>query len=45
MAGYFDCPVWTEGGDWECINSVDDLEQVIEYVLNAQDGKGNEYAD
>jgi REP element-mobilizing transposase RayT len=32
-----DRPVWTEGGDWECINEVDDLEHVIDYVLYAQD--------
>ena len=34
-----DRPVWTRGGDWECINDEDDLEQVIEYVRNAQDRK------
>jgi len=29
--------VWTEGGDWECINSDDDLETVCIYVREAQD--------
>lgn len=32
-----DRDVWTRGGDWECINEVDDLERVIDYVLFAQD--------
>ena len=40
---YVDRPVWTEGGDWECINSLDDLEQVIAYVLDAQDRKNNNH--
>jgi hypothetical protein len=30
-------PVWTVGGDWECINTEDDLEQVVLYVRDAQD--------
>ena len=30
-------PVWTVGGDWECINSEEDLENVCKYVLDAQD--------
>ena len=30
-------PVWTVGGDWECINSEDDLETVCLYVREAQD--------
>jgi REP element-mobilizing transposase RayT len=34
-----DRPVWTEGGDWQCINSEDELQQVIEYVEIAQDRK------
>jgi REP element-mobilizing transposase RayT len=42
---YIDRPVWTEGGDWECINSVDDLEQVIAYVIEAQDRKGIGHTD
>ncbi len=30
-------PVWTVGGDWVCVNSEDDLEQVCLYVREAQD--------
>jgi REP element-mobilizing transposase RayT len=30
-------PVWTRGGDWECINHEDDLEVVCQYVREAQD--------
>jgi REP element-mobilizing transposase RayT len=36
---FVDRPVWTKGGDWECINSEDDLEQVVLYVDVAQDRK------
>ena len=32
-----DRPVWTALGDWECINSEEDLETVILYVSEAQD--------
>ena len=32
-----DRPVWTVLGDWECINTEDDLEAVIQYVSEAQD--------
>jgi REP element-mobilizing transposase RayT len=32
-----DRPVWTVGGDWQCINTEDDLEQVCLYVRDAQD--------
>jgi hypothetical protein len=41
-AGWKDRPVWTVGGDWECINTEDDLETVIAYVLEAQDRKSLE---
>ena len=34
---FVDRPVWTTGGDWQCINSEDELEQVIVYVNEAQD--------
>ena len=34
---FVDRPVWTTGGDWQCINSEDELEQVIVYVSEAQD--------
>ncbi|WP_153557266.1 hypothetical protein [Roseimaritima sediminicola] len=30
-------PVWTKLGDWECINTEDDLELVVRYVNEAQD--------
>lgn len=35
-------PVWTVGGDWVCVNSETELEQVCRYVLEAQDRKGLE---
>jgi REP element-mobilizing transposase RayT len=34
---FLDRPVWTTLGDWECVNDVDDLEQVCQYVRDAQD--------
>ena len=34
-----DRQVWTVGGDWTCINSQNDLEQVSLYVREAQDRK------
>lgn len=30
-------PVWTHGGDWECINESNDLEAVCLYVREGQD--------
>lgn len=36
---FVDRPVWTEGGDWQCINRDAELEQVILYVEEAQDRK------
>jgi hypothetical protein len=30
-------PVWTTGGDWQCVNTEDELEQVVLYVSVAQD--------
>ena len=36
-----DRPVWTVGGDWDCINSKDDLEAVCLYVREAQDRMQN----
>jgi REP element-mobilizing transposase RayT len=36
-ADFRDRPVWTVGGDWECINSTDELESVCQYVTEAQD--------
>ena len=38
-----DRPVWTVGGDWECINSEDDLEEVCLYVREAQDRMEHRY--
>lgn len=29
-------PVWSVGGDWQCINSEADLQQVVAYVRDAQ---------
>jgi REP element-mobilizing transposase RayT len=36
-AVFCDRPVWTFGGDWVCINSDDELEEVCAYVREAQD--------
>jgi REP element-mobilizing transposase RayT len=36
-SAFSDRPVWTTGGDWECINYEDDLVTVCEYVRDAQD--------
>lgn len=32
-------PVWTVGGDWQCINTEHDLAAAVEYVMEAQDRK------
>ncbi|MDX1964818.1 MAG: hypothetical protein SFX18_16835 [Pirellulales bacterium] len=32
-----DRPIWTVGGDWECLNDLNDLEAVCLYVNEAQD--------
>ncbi len=32
-------PVWSELGDWQCINTEEELEIVIAYVMDAQDRK------
>lgn len=37
-----DRPVWTVGGDWQCINSENELEQVIVYTTEAQDRKARD---
>ncbi len=39
---FVDRPVWTVSGDWQCINTEDELEQVIQYAGEAQDGKGRD---
>ena len=36
---FVDRPVWSVGGDWKCINSEDDLAQVILYAGDVQDRK------
>lgn len=38
-----DRPVWTELGDWQCVNTENDLEDAIIYVSEAQDRKGIEH--
>jgi REP element-mobilizing transposase RayT len=38
---YCNRAVWTVGGDWESVNSDDDLEAVCLYVREAQDQIGN----
>ena len=35
-------PVWTTGGDWQCVNTEGELEQVVFYVSEGQDRKGVE---
>ncbi len=34
-----DRPVWSRGGDWQCVNSEDDLAIVIKYASDVQDAK------
>lgn len=43
---FVDRPIWTVGGDWQCINSEEEnseeeLEQVILYANEGRDRKGN----
>ena len=40
---FVDRPVWTVGGDWECINSEQNLETVCQYVREAQDRMEHEH--
>jgi hypothetical protein len=42
-AVFRDRRVWTVGGDWECVNSEDDLETVCLYVREAQDRLENKH--
>ena len=37
---FVDRPVWAVGGDWQCVNTEDELEQVILYASEGQDRKG-----
>ena len=39
---FLDRPVWTAGGDWQCINNEEDLESAILYVSEAQDRKSRD---
>ena len=39
---YGDRPVWTSGGDWQCVNDEDSLDAVRLYVREAQDRMGRE---
>ncbi len=32
-------PVWTRGGDWQCVNTEDDLAAVILYASEVQDAR------
>lgn len=34
---FLDRPVWTVRGDWQCVNTDEDLEQAIQYAGEAQD--------
>ncbi|WP_417739281.1 hypothetical protein [Rosistilla oblonga] len=36
---FIDRPVWTVGGDWQCVNTEEELEQVILYAGEVQDRK------
>lgn len=39
---FIDRPVWTVGGDWQSVNSEEELEQVILYTAEAQDRKARD---
>ncbi|TWU00586.1 hypothetical protein Pla108_15380 [Botrimarina colliarenosi] len=39
---FVDRPVWTVGGDWQCVNDEDDLHQVVTYAGESQERKGCE---
>jgi hypothetical protein len=34
---FVDRPVWTRSGDWESLNSEEDIEAAVLYVTEAQD--------
>jgi REP element-mobilizing transposase RayT len=40
---FCDRPVWTVGGDWQCINDEKDLDRVCAYVCEAQDRMAYEF--
>ena len=35
---FVDRPVWSRGGDWKCVNTDEDLDSVILYAGDVQDG-------
>ena len=37
---FIERPVWTVGGDWQCVNTEEELDQVILYAGEAQERKG-----
>ena len=39
---YKDRAVWTVGGDWQCLNDIDELNHAVLYVTVAQDRKGRD---
>jgi REP element-mobilizing transposase RayT len=41
---FVDRPVWTVGGDWRCVNTDEELEQVVMYAGEVQDRKAREDA-
>ena len=41
---YRDRPVWTVGGDWQCINDEEELHNACSYVLDVQDRKDRDSA-
>ncbi|QDT90804.1 hypothetical protein [Gimesia algae] len=40
---FIDRPVWTVGGDWQCINSENELEQAVIYAGEVQDRKDRDH--
>jgi REP element-mobilizing transposase RayT len=43
-SAFCDRPTWSRGGDWQCLNSEDDLQTAVAYVRDAQDRKDPETA-
>lgn len=40
---FVDRPIWTTGGDWQCLNDDDSLQEAIEYADEGQDQKRFEH--
>jgi hypothetical protein len=38
-----DRPVWTQGGDWKCLNTDESLIRTVDYVLIAQDRRERDH--